>query len=70
MANPFYGIITTPGPLANPTVTRNQLLRPYPQYTNVSSLRKPDKQSNYQAITAQITKRYSKGLTVLLAFTG
>ena len=68
--NPFYGIITTPGSLANPTVTRNQLLRPFPQYTNVSSVRKPDKQSNYQAVTAKLTKRFSGGLTFLMAFTG
>ena len=68
--NPFYGIITTPGSLANPTVTRNQLLRPFPQYTGVSSVRKPDKQSNYQAVTAKLTKRFSGGLTFLMAFTG
>ena len=68
--NPFYGIITTPGPLANPTVTRNQLLRPFPQYNGVTSVRKPDKQSNYQAVTAQLSKRFSGGLTFLMAFTG
>ncbi len=70
VTNPFYGIITTPGSLANPTVTRNQLLRPFPQYTNVSSVRKPDKQSNYQAVTAQLSKHFSGGLTFLLSFTG
>ena len=71
VANPFYGIITLPGSnLSNPTISRNQLLRPYPQYTNVSSLRKPDKQSNYQALTVKVDKRFSQGLTFLLAFTG
>ena len=69
--NPFYGIITTPGSsLANPTISRNQLLRPYPQYTNVASLRKPNKQSNYQALTVKVDKRFSQGLTFLLSFTG
>jgi hypothetical protein len=71
VANPFYGIITTPGSiLSNPTVSRNQLLRPFPQYTNVASVRKPDKQSNYQAITVKVDKRFSQGLTFLFAFTG
>jgi Carboxypeptidase regulatory-like domain/TonB dependent receptor len=71
VANPFYGIITTAGSnLSNPTVSRNQLLRPFPQYSNVSSVRKPDKQSNYQALTVKVDKRFSQGLTVLIAFTG
>ncbi len=71
VANPFYGIITTPGSsLANPTVSRNQLLRPFPQYTNVQSVRKPGTQSNYQALTVKVDKRFTSGLTFLLAFTG
>ncbi len=71
VANPFYGIITTPGsPLANPTVARNQLLRPFPQYTNVQSVRKPETSSNYQALTVKVDKRLSQGLTLLLSFTG
>ena len=69
--NPFYGIITTPGSdLANPTVPANQLLRPFPQYDNVSSVRKPATQSNYQAVTAKLEKHSSKGFSLLLAFTG
>ena len=71
VANPFYGIITTPGSnLSNPTISRNQLLRPFPQYTNVQALRKPGTQSNYQALTVKVDKRFSNGLTFLLAFTG
>lgn len=71
VANPFYGIITLPGSdLANPTVPANQLLRPYPQYDNVSAVRKPGAQANYQALTIKVDKRFSQGLTALLAFTG
>ncbi len=69
--NPFYGIIKTPGSnIANAMISRNQLLRPFPQYSNVASLRKPDKQSNYQAFTVKVDKRFSQGLTFLIAFTG
>ncbi len=71
VANPFYGIITLPGSsLANPTVARDQLLRPFPQYTNVASLRKPETSSNYQALTVKVDKRFSQGLTFTMAFTG
>ena len=70
VANPFFGIITTAGSnLSNPTVSRNQLLRPFPQYSNVQSVRKPDKQSNYQALTVKVDKRFQQGLSVLLSFT-
>jgi hypothetical protein len=69
--NPFYGIITTPGsPLAAPTVPYDYLLRPYPQYNGVSSFRKADSGSHYNAITVKLDKRYNNGLSVLVAFTG
>jgi len=69
--NSFYGIITTPGsPLAAPTVPYNYLLRPFPQYNGVSSFRKADSGSHYNAVTVQMEKRYSHGLSVLVAFTG
>ncbi len=69
--NPFYGIITTPGsPLAQPTITYNRLLRPYPQYDGVSSFRKPGADSIYHGITVRIDKRFANGLSVLVAFTG
>src|SRR5262249_24072285 len=35
LPNPFYGLVST-GTLGQPTVTRGQLLRPYPQFTAVS----------------------------------
>ncbi len=69
--NPFYGIITTPGsPLASQTVPYDYLLRPYPQYNGVSSYRKADSGSHYNALTLKLDKRYSHGLTFLVSFTG
>lgn len=71
VANPFYGIITTPGsPLASSTVPYNYLLRAYPQYNGVSSYRKPDSGSHYNAVTVKLDKRMSNGLSVLVSFTG
>jgi hypothetical protein len=68
--NPFYGVITTPGsPLAAATVPYNYLLRPFPQYNGVSSYRKPDSGSHYNAFTAKLDKRMSNGLSLLVSFT-
>ncbi|MCU1263348.1 MAG: hypothetical protein JWO80_6233 [Bryobacterales bacterium] len=68
--NPFYGIITTPGsPLSQPTISYNRVLRPFPQYDGVSTFRKPRADSIYHGMTVRIDKRFSRGLTFLVAFT-
>jgi len=71
VANPFYGVITTPGSLlTQQTVSYNQLLAPYPQYSSVGSFRKPGATSFYNGIIARVDKRFSNGLTFLASFTG
>ncbi len=71
VANPFYGKITTLGsPLSQPTISRNQLLRRYPQYKGVSSFRKPDADSIYHAFTLRVDREFSQGLLFTFAFTG
>ncbi len=71
VANPFYGKITTLGsPLSQPTISRNQLLRKYPQYNGVSSFRKPDADSIYHAFTLRLDREFSQGLLFTVAFTG
>jgi hypothetical protein len=71
VANPFYGIITgsAQNGLNSPTVPYYQLLEPFPQYSNVTSFRKPNASSMYHAFTTRINKRYSNGLSFLLSFT-
>lgn len=69
--NPFYGKITTAGStLSQPTVQRNQLLRPFPQYLNVTSMRKPGAASIYNSFTFRLDKRFSNNFALLVAFTG
>jgi hypothetical protein len=69
--NPFNGVITTPGStLAQPTVTRAQLMRNYPQYSQITGSAKPQGNSLYHSFTLRAEKRYSHGLTVMAAFTG
>lgn len=61
--NPFYGIVQT-GILAAPTVSRGQLLRPYPQFTSVIPLFSSGSSSTYHALQTRFSKRFSHGLQV------
>lgn len=66
--NPFYGIITT-GALSGPTVPRNQLLRPYPQYERVNSASsEKGASSNFNALYLKFTHRFSNGLSLLTTY--
>lgn len=70
LENPFYGKIPySTGALAQPRVSRAQLLRPFPQYTSLQSFRKPNAYSIYHAMTVRVDKRFSNGLTVLFSYT-
>jgi hypothetical protein len=59
--NPFYGIVNN-GVLANPRVSRAQLLRPYPQFTDVIPLYSSGSSSTYHALQVSFNKRFSRGL--------
>jgi hypothetical protein len=66
--NPFFGQITN-GILSTSTVSRAQLLRPYPQFDGVNVLQSNIANSSYHALEVKTEKRYSKGLSVMLAYT-
>lgn len=66
--NPFYGQIAV-GTLAAKTVSRAQLLRPYPQFQAVTSRNAPWASSNYHALQMKVEKRYAKGLTLMGSWT-
>ena len=68
VANPFSGQIQT-GQLANPTVARAQLLRPYPQFTTITSTAAGWAASSYHALQVKIEKRYARDLTLLASYT-
>ena len=59
--NPFYGIVNN-GVLTQPTVSRAQLLRPYPQFTDVIPLYASGAKSRYNALQITGRKRISAGL--------
>jgi Carboxypeptidase regulatory-like domain/TonB dependent receptor-like, beta-barrel len=61
VTNPFYGIVNN-GVLTQPTVARGQLLRPYPQFTDVVPLYASGGKSGYDAMQMTGRKRLTHGL--------
>jgi hypothetical protein len=68
VSNPFYGIITN-GALSAPTVQAGQLLRPYPQFANVSDAGSFNRDSNYHALQVSLNKRFRSGGTAFASYT-
>lgn len=67
VANPFYGNGGT-GVIGAATVTRSQLLRPFPQYASVNAATDLN-HARYDALVLRAQKRLSKGLTFLGTYT-
>jgi len=64
--NPFYGIITNPASsISSATVTYNQLLKPYPQFSGFSGPDPPTANSIYNSLQVRAEKRFAKGLQLL-----
>ncbi len=67
--NPFYGKLPAGSPMNTPTVTKAQLLKPYPQYVDVGALTLPVGNSIYHSFQLRVEKRFSNGLQFLVAYT-
>ena len=67
VTNPFFGMVSL-GPLSQPTVARGQLLRPYPQFNNMT-VNEFSGMSNYHSAQLKVDKRFSSGLTLLAVYT-
>jgi hypothetical protein len=66
--NPFRGLI--PGQsLNNPRTQRQNLLRPFPQFGNIDSWAS-DGSSRYNSAQMKIEKRFTRGYTLLVSYTG
>ncbi|MGC8793350.1 MAG: carboxypeptidase regulatory-like domain-containing protein [Bryobacteraceae bacterium] len=66
--NPFAGL--APGYALNqPTIAYSALIVPYPQFTSVVKRYMPIGDSRYDGLQIHVTKRYSHGLSMSLAYT-
>src|SRR4029434_8455902 len=67
--NPFFGIVSRSSSIGDPTITRAQLLKHFPDYTAVSFYRNNVGTTNYQGLAFSIRQRMSGGLTYSSAYT-
>lgn len=59
--NPFFGLGINSGFFASPKINQAQLLRPYPQFTDLIPLYSSGASSNYHALQVSFSKRLSRG---------
>ncbi|MGH9661295.1 MAG: hypothetical protein ACRD96_22290, partial [Bryobacteraceae bacterium] len=69
VANPFFGQIAT-GAISGRTVARSQTLLPLPDYPGISTHANHGSSSTYHSVQITIERRYSRGLSALVSFTG
>ena len=55
--NPYFGLVPASSTLGESTITRAQLMKPYPQYTTVSLYRNNVGNTNYHGLTAKLEQR-------------
>ena len=66
VTNPFAGLLPGTG-LNGTSVQRNQLLRPYPQFTSIQAT-ETNGISDFQAMQARVERRMANGFTVQVAY--
>ncbi len=66
--NPFFGNFSG-GVLAQPKTSRAQLLRPYPQFTDIIPIYSVGASSFYHSLQVSANKRFTRGLQMQLAYT-
>jgi hypothetical protein len=65
--NPFFGLIQI-GALAQPTVQRGQLLRPFPEYNGMSITSPMNRNAIYHSAQVKVEKRF-RGSSILGSYT-
>jgi hypothetical protein len=67
--NPYFGIIPRSSSLGDPTITRGQLLKPFPEYNVVSLYRNNVGSTRYDGFELGVRQRLSRGLQYSVAYT-
>jgi hypothetical protein len=69
VSNPYFGQIPASSSLGGTTIAAQQLLRPFPRFTNVALFRDNVANSSYNAAAVKLEKRLSHGLTLNASYT-
>ena len=69
VSNPYFGIIPRSSSLGDPPISVAQLLKPFPEFTDVSLYRNNVGITSYQAMALSIRQRFSRGLSYSAAYT-
>jgi hypothetical protein len=67
--NPYFGSIPASSSLGGPTITQQQLLRPFPRFTTVALFRDNVGNSTYNAVGVKLEKRLSRGFSMNASYT-
>lgn len=67
--NPFAGLLPGNRALNGPAIRRQQLLRPFPQFTNIFMGLEPVGKIWYDSLQTNVEKRFSNGLLFVAAWT-
>jgi hypothetical protein len=67
--NPYFGQIPRSSSLGDPTISRAQLLMPFPRFTTVSFFRNNVGNTNYHSLQARLEKRFAGSLSFLASYT-
>jgi hypothetical protein len=67
--NPFFGQIPSTSPLGGPTITQQQLMRPFPRFTTVALYRNNVGHSTYHSLQTRVEKRMSRGFMFNVSYT-
>jgi len=68
ITNPFNGVIPSTATLGSTRTTVAQLLKPYPEFTNVTTYLN-NGMSIYHGLQAQLNRRFQSGLSLTTSFT-
>lgn len=68
VANPFYLNGGTLG-VGGATITRSQLLRPFPQFTSIALSRSDTNRAIYHAMYMKVQRRFAQGISALATYT-
>lgn len=69
LPNPYFGQIPRSSSLGDPTISRAQLLKPFPRFTAVDLYRNNAGDTNFHGLQVKLEKRFSQGLSFLLSYT-